>query len=240
MERSTALLFLFVVAMASIAAQDYTGFPSDTGVRSTTTQQDTSGTIAIAEIENEPWIGISGTVGMVIANSFFLDHGDSTIAVGLTGEALREHEFVKGQNVIVYGKPDKDLIDRSVIKARAIAIEGVDGSEATVIGMEDQVKAIGRVDPQSSVVHGKVSAVTATRVIIGEGDDKITIDTSGITPDASQPGASQVKQGDLVTAQVTFNREFWNERILKANKIEAIDLNAGDEKAGTDVSPDER
>ena len=238
MKHQTTLSFLFVfLAAMPLSAQDNTSYSPDTTKRSTTILRDTIAAIDPATLEGGIWIGIHGTIGMVGPNSFFLDYGDSTVIVGLAGEALREHDFLKGQKVTVFGRADKDLFERNVIKARAVAVEGVDGAEHSVITDMPEMGAITASYIPSSVVHGKVSAVTATRVVVDEGDDKISIDTSALG--SAEPNV-QVKQNDLVLVKGDLGREFWNSRTIVASSIEVIDPNASAPAAGTDRHPDDR
>ena len=88
----------------------------------------------------------------------------------------------------------------------------------------------------SSLVHGRVSAVTGTRIVLDEGEDKISIDTSAL------PDVVQVKQDDMVMAQGELQRELWDTRTFKAASIELIgsdQMPTEEEKAGIDQYPDD-
>lgn len=245
MNRLPISLSFLLIAVLPLAAQDYTGYSPDTTKRTSEVAHDTTRAIDPATLEQGAWIGINGTVGMVGPNSFFLDHGDSTVIVGLTGEILREYDFIRGQKVTVYGKIDQDLFQKNVIKARAVVIEGSEGAEHTVIGEEDKVKVITASYVPTSVIHGMVTAVTEKRIVIDQGENKISIDTSELSFDPKdEQGRVQVKQGDLVTVQGVVERGLWDTRTMKATSLDVIDLDGlstdEEQKAGTDQYPDER
>ena len=250
--RSSLLLAALIAPFISILAQEHPGNPADTIQRAATdtTQRTNTDTtqrfsdqipmIDPATLENPIWIGIHGTIGMVGPNSFFLDHGDSTVIVGLAGEALREHDFAKGQKVTVFGRVDNDLFEKNIIKARAVAVEGIDGAGHSVISEQDRLGSINVSYVPASMVHGRVSAVTETRVVLDHGDQKISIDTSELSGDQEKP---QVKQGDLVMAEGTKLRDLWGSHTFKASSIKVIDPTAIDlegQKAGTDRIPNEQ
>ncbi len=243
MNRSLHLFIFTLFSGVSLFAQvdtlqstDTTHQLPDTANNSSMIFRDSVPSIDPAEMEKGVWVGIHGTVGMVGPNSFFLDHGDSTVIVGLTGEALREHDFARGQKVVVYGKADKDFFGKHIIKARAVATEGVDGAEHSVVSENAQLGVLKASYVPASVVHGKVSAVTGTRIVLDEGENRISIDSSAL------PADHGVKQGDLVRAQGTLGHDLWKERLFKATAIEVIDptiIEAGSEqKAGMEISPD--
>ncbi len=235
--RST-ILPLLLLAVSTLVAQDYTTFPAETTRDATSADTNNTNTLDLSAREDGSWIGIYGTVGMVGANSFFLDYGDSTVMVGLTGEVLREYDFIKGQKVTVYGKVDNDLFDKNIIKARAVVIEGGEDSEITVVGEEDKVKVITGSHVSTSVIHGLVTAVTEKRIVIEQGSEKLSIDTSELSFDVTDDqGRTQVKQGDLVTVQGVLRRDFWDNRMLLATAMDVIEMDQlqGREDGGSQV-----
>lgn len=234
----TLILPVFLFALSTLPAQDHTGFPAEPIRAATAGDTSNTSTLDLGAREDGSWIGIHGTVGMVGANSFFLDYGDSTVMVGLTGEVLSEYHFIRGQKLTVYGKVDNDLFEKNIVKARAVVIEGSEDNELTVVGEEDKVKVITASHVSTSVIHGLVTAVTEKRIVIEQGSEKLSIDTSELSSDVTDDqGRTQVKQGDLVTVQGVLRRDFWDNRTLLATAMDVIDMDKlqGRESGNADV-----
>ncbi len=192
---------------------------------------------------NESWIAVKGTVKAVGAHSFILGHEGGTIPVAFHSQALRELAFTKDQPVTVYARVDEDLLQRSVLKARAVVIEGADAGVVTVVGEEDAARIIVPSTVSGMVVHGTVSAINGRNIHLDRAEGGMIVDTSKLSYDPTKAeGHKKVEVGDLVTARGIVD---WRGKTMKAAaldvaKFSQVNSNAGGADAGTEQGIEEK
>jgi hypothetical protein len=223
---ATMKTFPIVIILSLLALK---GTSQDT----TYQQSKYASSIDLSEASKGSWIGLNGTVKAAGGRSFILEMGEESIAVGLTGEDLREHEFEAGSGLIVFGRADKDLFERRVIKARAIAMDG----QEQVIGQRDSIMGITSPVEGGMVIHGRVNAIDGRMITLGEDDHRIILDTSDLSYDPAEARDDRrVETGHLVTGTGSLGENFWTDRSVKVTtlKVMAYGDGSGDQKAGRD------
>ncbi len=248
-ERSVITAALLSVAILPLRAQDPNGPDTQDTTRVINNARDTvtmgaapdaatlrardSTHMAFANKDEGAWIGIEGHVRMVGEKSFILGYEGGTVAVALGGEALRAHTFHKDQHLTVYGRVDTDFLDRRVIKARAVVVDGEHSTEHLVIGEGDAIQMLTASHVPGTVVHGRVTDISGRHVTLEQADGRIIVDTSTLSydPMTAQPH-NRVELGDQVTAQGLIRGELWSERLMKATALDVIKMSRMDGNMG--------
>jgi uncharacterized protein YdeI (BOF family) len=206
-----------------------------TATRSDTTAVIPSTTIAIADTAaTGSWIAVKGTIKAVGAHSFILGHEGGTIPVAFNSQALRDQGFAKDQQVTVYGRVDEDLLQRTVLKARTVVVQGADAATFTVVGEEDAARVIAPSSVGGMVVHGVVSAIHGRNLHLDRAEGGLIVDTSKLNYDPTKAeGHRKVEVGDMVTAAGIVD---WRGRTMKAASLDIVKYGAaGSTGTGADA-----
>lgn len=96
-----------------------------------------AGTVSLAKAQQNPylapdstWMSISGTVGAVNRDSFFLDYGDGQVIVEMDDGDRDADGYVlnPGDHVTVSGVVDDDFFESTSIEAASVYIDKLDAT----------------------------------------------------------------------------------------------------------------
>ena len=146
------------------------------------------------------WIGITGHVESTAPGSFILDYGDGTIKVELEPTSSQQHAFIQDEKVRVYGAVDAGLFKAKTIKAHAVYVESMKTYVCTTEGAEPVLTSFAPTIFSGVMIHGRVTAVNGSTLMVDEGDQLIEVDASKLdTAAGGTATGAPVKVGDLVT-----------------------------------------
>ncbi len=169
------------------------------------------------------WIGISGTVESAGAGDFVLNYGDGTITVQLADDTTRSHKFMENERVMVFGIVDERLFRSTMIQARAVFVESLSTYVHVVEENEDRLKSITPTIVSGTVLHGRVTGITARHLTLDKGDRMITVDLTRLPYNAMEAtGKDRISEGDRITVLGDIDRTFWKGHVMRASSIEVI------------------
>jgi hypothetical protein len=168
------------------------------------------------------WIGITGQVESTSPGSFMLDYGDGTIKVELAPSSTRKHDFIKDEQVKVYGVVDDGFFKGRTIKAHAVYVESMKSYACTTEGSEPVIAAFAPTIYSGVVLHGRVTDVDPGTVKVDEGDRVIEVDTSELPAARENAGKDPaVEVGDMVTVVAHIDEGLFA-RKLRASSMEVV------------------
>jgi hypothetical protein len=174
------------------------------------------------QVAEGSWVGITGQVESTSPGSFMLDYGDGNIKVQLEPTSTKKHDFIKDEQVRVYGVMDDGFFTAKTIKAHAVYVESLKSYACTTEGAETICSSFAPVIYSGVVVHGRVTAASPGTVQVDDGDKVINIDTSDLQTASGDKGmAPAAKEGDLVTVMGHMDEGFFS-RKLKALSMEIV------------------
>ena len=185
--------------------------------------------IASAQTETNPetmpnnsWASVSGIVASAGADSFQLDYGEGLITVEMDdwdwyAEAA---PLLEGDNVIVYGIIDDDMMETESIEASSVYVKGL-GSYFYANGSDEEDLVYSAVtEPKLAAaidVTGTVEAVDGRNFTIDIGSKDLSVSTSEMTYNPlDDEGFQKVEVDDRV--KVTGKMDY---ALFEANEIEA-------------------
>lgn len=176
---------------------------------------------------NNSWITISGTVDNVSSDRFQLDYGDGKITVEMDdGDRDADaYKLLRGDKVMVSGKIDRDLFEKSKIEAGSVFVENIGTTfYASSIDEEDpgylvhyQVMPI---IPSSTIVRGQVTKVDGREFVLQTGDAELKVNTASMKFNPmDDKGYLKIDKGDQLTVYGRMAESFFSGRVLRADSI---------------------
>jgi hypothetical protein len=181
------------------------------------------------EKADDTWISLSGTAVSPKPDSFILDYGQGVIQVEVDdqdwfheGNAMNE-----GNRVIVTGKIDDDLYDRTSIEAYSVYIQ--DQNRYIYASSKDEERWFEHswtpVTIGETTIRGKVVTTNpeARQFTIDTGTKKLTVDTGNMSYNPLDDyGFQRIRPGDKVIASGVMTRNFLTTRNLQADMVTTL------------------
>lgn len=171
------------------------------------------------DVPDGSWIGISGRVESTSSGSFMLNYGNGTIKVELQPTATNLHDFIKDEEVDVYGIVDDGFFKRRTIKAHAVYVESLRSYVCTLEGSEAKCASFAPEILSGVVVHGRVTRSDGRTIRVDEGDREIAVDVSSVA--VNEAGQEKPVVGDMVTVLGFMDDGFFSQK-LKASSITIV------------------
>lgn len=179
------------------------------------------------------WISINGTVTTVGPDSFKLDYGKGIVLVEMDDWDMDADGFklIPDDNVIVYGRVDDDLFEKTTIEANSVYVKSLNTYFYANSADEETIPAAATVSvvDYNLQLTGTVTGVDGRRFIIDNGKSQMQIDTSEMSYNPlDDEGSQQIEIGDRVSVTGDIDVGTWDKRLLMAEKIVTL---AGHAKA---------
>ncbi len=169
------------------------------------------------------WVGVSGTVESTSKGTFVLDYGDGNITVNVDPEASNPHEFKANEAVTVYGILDEGFFTATTINARTVYLNSQKSYACSTGNSADEVISFVPAVYAGTLIHGRVTKVDGTNIMVDEGSRMISVDVATLEAEMkNSTGFPEVDAGDLITAVGTMDKGFFTGRTLEATSMEVI------------------
>lgn len=174
------------------------------------------------------WVHIRGTVAAATPSGFELRHDEGSILVEVDdwdrrGEA---NGLLRGDEVVVYGRLDRNLFDPRSIEASSVYVQSF-GVHYAASAMDEEAVFAWRLKDVEGMnrvtLRGDVRGVSVDQQQIAvqtEDDDLVTIDMAELPYDMlDEVGAQQIRIGDPVYVRGSFHSGPRRERIFVADVV---------------------
>jgi PIN domain nuclease of toxin-antitoxin system len=188
---------------------------------------------------NNSWISLSGTIDEVSRDSFKLDYGTGTVTVEMDdGDRDADgYKLLKGDNVTVSGKIDRDLYEKTKIEAGSVFVENLGTTFfASAVDEEDSSFYYSYtphygVPLGTTTLYGTVSNVDGRVLTLDTGYDQVSVDTKRMSFNPlDKKGYLQVKKGDRITVSGRMTENFFGSREFEANTLVSYSDRPNDSK----------
>ena len=194
---------------------------------SVSAQQDVSEAKDPANLPDDTWISLTGTVTSTTADSFKLDHGDGIITVEMDdwdafGDAW---PLMDGDKVTVYGDVDNDLFEKTTIEAGSVYVDDLNTFfYASAADEEEFGEWIIDIDADLGDLTyiGTVELVDplTNTFTIDTGATALSVDTSALLYDPlDDEGFQQIDVGDRVSVDAVIDADFFGDQDLLATSV---------------------
>lgn len=158
----------------------------------------------IADAKDGNWINISGEVMSAIPSSFLLDYGQGTLTVEMDDwDWYQEGKLLKpGDEVVVTGRVDNDLLVNKRLEASSVYVEGLDTYFYASGADEEELRTSAvYVPPAAHYVDytGTVSAIEGREFSLATRSGSMRIDTTSLSENPlDSDGFQKIEAGDRV------------------------------------------
>lgn len=178
-----------------------------------------------AEKSDRSWVSVSGIVAQASDDWFVLDYGKGSITVEMDdwdwyaeGKGLLE-----GDDVVVYGRVDKDLYELARIEADSVYVKDLNAYFYANDADEEDVAyhfAATPKDGETVTYTGNVTTVDGREFTLDTGFREIRIDTSEMFYNPmDDKGFQQVRKGDFVRVYGEIDDGLFKKKELLAGTI---------------------
>ncbi|WP_421684136.1 hypothetical protein HKW98_06900 [Stutzerimonas urumqiensis] len=187
-------------------------------------------------LNDDNWVGISGTVESAGAESFVLDYGDGSVVVEMDDWDWYPEgsKLLSGDQVTVFGNIDDSLFELTKIEAGAVYVKGLNSYFFASPADEEEPwhSTLVYLPTAQSLVQGTVASIDGRELKLDTGDGTLTVDTETLSYNPlDDKGYQQIEVGDRISAVGAMDAEFFGDREFKAQAITTLSEDT-DEQTG--------
>lgn len=175
---------------------------------------------------DKSWVRLDGRVVTAHANGFELNYGDGSVTVELDDfdEAPEGSGIHENDQVVVYGRLDRERYRRNAVEARAVYDQN---AATTFFASSADEEAIGpwprtHVEIGAITVGGKVSSIANHSFVLDTGSAELTVDVTALGYDPFK----KLHVGDRVYVEGRINTAFFAAQQLQAQRLTSVHLPA--------------
>lgn len=190
----------------------------------------TSGFSAIANKTDGEYVTLSGKVTEVSADAFMLKTKNKTIIVEMDDSDWDAdgYKLVKGDEVVVNGKVDRDFLERNKVEAGSVYVKNLNTYFFASSTDEEGAPFLPNIYPfvetlpDNAIVdlQGKVVSVNGRTFVLDTGLRKVTVDTEKLIYNPmDNVGFTKIDKGDRVRVSGVVDDDFFTGKKVSTNSI---------------------
>ncbi len=176
---------------------------------------------------NNSWITLNGTVVATSPRTFQLDYGTGLVTVEMDGWGWYSaaSSVMEGDKVIVKGRVDDDLYEKTSIEADSVYVKGLNTYfYANSLDEEDRVSPTNTLHPDTGFrLQGTITSKSGREFTIDSASKKIKIDTINMSYNPlDDKGYQKLKVGDVVLVTGKLNVDFFEKEESIAETVTTL------------------